>query len=255
MSHHTKDKGDLAVAKTIAHLLQHNIRVCLPLSEHLPFDLIAVMPDMRTLSRVQVKYRKNEGLGTIRLNFSSNYYDSKRIYSRPVNLDHIDCYAAYCPDTDEIYYVRVDEIGTDKTKISLRVAPVKNGQKKGIWMAENFVDPNRIVTDYGNQSAPTHSHYANHEFELAIAYVTADLMVKGWQVCVPNSAYIPFDLIAIAPDMKTLSRICVGDETSQLNSYADQYAIYEPKTKAIHYLDANELNVQDRELKNQRTIV
>jgi hypothetical protein len=57
MRHKTKDKGDLAVAKTIAHLLEYNIRCCLPLSEHLPFDLIAVMADMRTLRRVQVKFR------------------------------------------------------------------------------------------------------------------------------------------------------------------------------------------------------
>lgn len=73
MRHKTKDKGDLAVAKTLAHLLEHDIRCCLPLSEHLPFDLIAVMPDMRTLRRVQVKYRTAEARGVIVLPFRSNY--------------------------------------------------------------------------------------------------------------------------------------------------------------------------------------
>lgn len=57
MRHKTKDKGDLAVAKTIAHLLEHNIRCCLPLSEHLPFDLIAVMPDMKSLRRIRAGFQ------------------------------------------------------------------------------------------------------------------------------------------------------------------------------------------------------
>ncbi|MCI0348076.1 MAG: group I intron-associated PD-(D/E)XK endonuclease, partial [Acidobacteriales bacterium] len=77
MAHHTKDKGDLAVAKVIAHLLEHNIRVCRPLSEHLPFDFIAVMPDMCTLRRVQVKYREARD-GAVHVVFRSNYYDSKK---------------------------------------------------------------------------------------------------------------------------------------------------------------------------------
>src|SRR5688572_16021202 len=79
--HKTKDKGDLGVAKTIPHLLAHGIHCCVPLSEHLPFDLIAVMPDVTTLRRIQVKYRKIARRGCIELNFRSNYYDAKRIYS------------------------------------------------------------------------------------------------------------------------------------------------------------------------------
>jgi hypothetical protein len=72
MRHITKDKGDLGVAKTIPHLLEYGIRSCVPLSEHLPFDLIAVMPDFMTLRRVQVKYRKIARRGCIELNFRSN---------------------------------------------------------------------------------------------------------------------------------------------------------------------------------------
>ncbi len=70
--HKTKDKGDLGVAKTIPHLLEYGIRSCLPLSEHLPFDLIAVMPDFTTLRRVQVKYRTLKN-GMIAISFRSNY--------------------------------------------------------------------------------------------------------------------------------------------------------------------------------------
>lgn len=253
MSHHTKDKGDLAVAKTIAHLLEHNIRVCLPLSEHLPFDLIAVMPDMKTLRRVQVKYRNQNELGCLKVPFSSNYYNSKRIYSKPVNLDHIDTYAIYCPNVDEGYYVPVAELRKAARTISLRIQPTKNSQQKGVWHARDF---KILFKEFVSQRKPTRKQRSvSEQNEFVVAHVIADLMVKGWQVCVPNSFYIPFDLVAIAPDMTTLKRVCVSYENVQPNPYADQYAIYEPKTKTIRYLDANEVNAQDRELKNGRTSV
>ena len=40
--HRTKDKGDLGVACVITDLMKAGIQVSLPLSEHLPFDLIAI---------------------------------------------------------------------------------------------------------------------------------------------------------------------------------------------------------------------
>src|SRR5215207_8634834 len=125
MRHKTKDKGDLGVAKTIPHLLAHGIRCCVPLSEHLPFDLIAVMPDFTTLRRVQVKYRKIARRGCIELNFRSNYYDAKRIYSQLVDWDEIDCYAVFSPETGEIYYLNVDEIPQDMVTLTLRIEPTK----------------------------------------------------------------------------------------------------------------------------------
>src|SRR5882672_8990473 len=105
MRHKTKDKGDLGVTKIILHLLRQGIRCCVPLSEHLPFDLMAVMPDMTTLRRVQVKYRTAKD-NVITLSFRSNYYDSKHIYSKQVNFYEIDCYAVYYPETCKYYFVR-----------------------------------------------------------------------------------------------------------------------------------------------------
>lgn len=109
MRHLTKDKGDLGVARTLPDLLEHGIRACLPLSEHLPFDLIAVMPDFTTLRRVQVKYRGMER-GAVELEFKSNYYDSKRIYSKYVDLGELDVYAIYNPQVDQVYYLPINEI-------------------------------------------------------------------------------------------------------------------------------------------------
>ena len=60
MRHHTKDKGDIGLGFVIADLFSHGIQVALPISEHLPFDLIAIS-EHRKLARVSVKYRTATG--------------------------------------------------------------------------------------------------------------------------------------------------------------------------------------------------
>jgi len=41
MAHHTKDKGDLGVAKAHADLVSQGYLVLFPATEHAPFDLVA----------------------------------------------------------------------------------------------------------------------------------------------------------------------------------------------------------------------
>ena len=237
MRHKTKDKGDLAVAKTLAHLLEHGIRCCLPLSEHLPFDLIAVMPDMRTRRRVQVKFRSAYSRGVIVLPFRANYYDSKRIYAKRVNLDEIDCYTLYCPDTEEIYYLRVDEIAPDAISVTFRIEPTKNYQKKGIWQAKDFTDPYRIAAF--DEIKPVIRRETNEKSELAIAWVIANLTEHGIQPCIPQSQYVPFDLVAVMPDMKTMYRLRIGYGSVSGEAETDYYAIYDPDSKCVLYIKAD----------------
>jgi hypothetical protein len=53
--HHTKDKGDLAVVKVQADLVEQGASVLIPLTEHAPFDLVAYLHER--FYRVQVKFR------------------------------------------------------------------------------------------------------------------------------------------------------------------------------------------------------
>jgi hypothetical protein len=237
MRHKPKDKGDLAVAKVIAQLMEHGIRCCLPLSEHLPFDLIAVMPDMRTLRRVQVKYRADKGVGAVQVRFESNYYDSKRIYAKPVNLDEIDCYAIYNGEKSETYYLRVNEIPEGAKAVTLRFNPSKNGQQWGIWWAKDFCDPRRMAGYV--ESLPAIRREISKNDELAVVTVIADLAAQGIQPCVPQSQYVPFDLIAVMPDMKTLHRIRVGYGTVCRAPETDYYAVYNPDDGQVRYFKAD----------------
>lgn len=134
MRHHTKDKGDKGIGNVIADLLSKGIQVCLPLSEHLPFDLIAVKQN-GSLLKVSVKYRTLTK-GCVYVAFSSSYSDSHGVHTKAVNKDLIDLLAIYCPETKEVYYVTPSEF--DKS-VTLRIEVSKNNQTKGVNLAKNYL--------------------------------------------------------------------------------------------------------------------
>jgi len=240
MTHMTKDKGDLAVAMTLADLRKHGIICCLPISEHLPFDVVAIMPDTTTLVRLQVKYRKATKEGSVQLVFRSNYYDSKKIYSKYVDLDELDAYAVYCPDTDQTYYIRIDELLENAKAITLRLFPPKSQQKNGIWLAENFINPMRLG-DFDSVMPIAYSS-ASRDDEQALDFVMLDLMKQNIQPMLPRSAYLPFHVIGVCEDMKTLMRYRVGMDVVYTTPYVDTYAIYSSTTGEIVYISANSLS-------------
>lgn len=134
MKHHTKDKGDTGTAQVIADLLLKGISICLPLSEHLPFDLVGVR-DNGELIRIQVKYR-TAVKGAISVPFKSSYSDSKGVHTKKTNKDLIDIVAIYCPDTKKVYYCNPKDFGE---VITLRLITPKNNQKKNIYIADKYL--------------------------------------------------------------------------------------------------------------------
>lgn len=85
MKHHTKDKGDKGVGYVIADLLKNGYYVAIPLSEHLPFDLIAINNNGIT-KKISVKYRKIIR-GLVSVNFNSCYSDSNGFHYKDINKD------------------------------------------------------------------------------------------------------------------------------------------------------------------------
>jgi hypothetical protein len=134
MRHHTKDKGDKGTGNVIADLLSKGIQVCLPLSEHLPFDLIAVKHD-GTLMRVSVKYR-TAIKETVSVAFKSSYSDSHGVHIKAVDKSLIDLLAIYCPETNLVYYVLPSKF--DKS-VTLRIKEPRNNQTKGVNLAKDYL--------------------------------------------------------------------------------------------------------------------
>ncbi len=136
MKHHTKDKGDIGVGYVIADLLSKGIQVCLPISEHQPFDLIGVYPD-GSLKKFSVKYRK-VNRGNIQVKLESSYSDSKGVHIKPIDKSMIDGIAIYCPDTNKVYYTNHNN---SNATITLRIEKAKNNQTKGVSFADDFLVP------------------------------------------------------------------------------------------------------------------
>jgi hypothetical protein len=137
--HHTKDKGDLGVAKAHADLVTKGFYVLFPTTEHAPFDLVAYADG--TFHRVQVKYRSmRRGVVTLKLN--SNWSDRHGVHRSPIDKSSVDAICIYCPETDECYYIRPTD---HRVSVNLRITPTKNGQQKRILPAASFRDlPDRL---------------------------------------------------------------------------------------------------------------
>ena len=132
-SHHTKDKGDLGVLKAQIDLFEQGFTIFVPLTEHCPFDLAAYRDG--EFRRVQVKYRSLDRFGKVDAKFSTCWADRNGTHTSPIDKDEVDLYCIYCPDTDECYYLRPHDFGSN---VSLRVRTPKNGQAKRVNFAADF---------------------------------------------------------------------------------------------------------------------
>ncbi len=131
-AHHTKDKGDLGVAKAHADLVGKGFVVLFPATEHAPFDLVAYR-DHR-FRRVQVKYRSS-ARGSVEVKFSSSWSDRHGKHATATDKSSIDLLCLYCPETDCCYYLDPSQF---RTSVTLRFAPSRNGQHVGVLEAERF---------------------------------------------------------------------------------------------------------------------
>jgi len=137
--HHTKNKGDLGVAKVHADLVSKGFTVLFPVTEHAPFDLVAYTDG--EFHRLQVKYRSARA-GAVTVKFRSMWADRNGTHTTPMDKDAIDTVCIYCPETDECYYVRP---GAHGASVTLRIAPSKNRQQAGVLSAAAFRELPRAV--------------------------------------------------------------------------------------------------------------
>lgn len=130
--HHTKEKGDIGLLKAQADLADQGFKILHPLSEHMPFDLVAYKDGV--FIRVQVKYR-SAGNGIISVDMRSVWADKKGNHRKPMDKDQVDVVCVYCPNTGACYYINPKNHGGCA---KLRISPAKNNQKTGILLADEF---------------------------------------------------------------------------------------------------------------------
>lgn len=137
MRHHTKDKGDSGLGFVIASLMAAGIHVALPISEHLPFDCIAISNEGE-MRRLSVKYSAARN-GRISMRRYSTWQDRHGTHKTMHRLSDYDAFAVYCPDTKEVYYVPVTHIAG--VTLSLRLVATRNNQDNRTPLAASYTDP------------------------------------------------------------------------------------------------------------------
>lgn len=125
----TSSVGGKTEGIVLAALLRAGKRILLPFGDGHRYDL--AMDDGGKLVRVQCKtgvYRS----GSIVWNTNSHRRDHTRMGYR----GDADLFGIYCPTTDKVYLVPVDEVGENEGR--LRVEPSRNNQEKRVRWARDY---------------------------------------------------------------------------------------------------------------------
>lgn len=131
--HHTKNKGDLGVAKAYCDLVEKGFMILFPTTEHAPFDLVAY--DGKRFVRIQVKYRQAVN-GSIQIRMINWWADKNGSHSKQIDKEQVDVFCVYCPDTDKCYYFKPENING---YFSIRIDAPKNNQSKKVNFADDFI--------------------------------------------------------------------------------------------------------------------
>jgi len=133
--HHTKVKADLGVAKVIADLVDKGYVPCIPLSEHQPYDLIAVLDD-GSVVKLQIKYACLKKNGTIDIKFRTSWSDKNGTHTKRYKEEDFDYYAIYCPEKKQVVYIP----NTSDCPKAVRFDKPANNQNKYVKWADTYRD-------------------------------------------------------------------------------------------------------------------
>ena len=131
-SSHPVDVGQRTEAIILAELVRRGYRVLVPYGTNHRYDLV-VDTGTRFL-RVQCKTGRLRDDGVC-FKTASSRANTLRAFARPYDGE-IDLFLVYCPDTDRVYALDVEEAASSQAR--LRVEPTANGQAKGVrWAADH----------------------------------------------------------------------------------------------------------------------
>jgi len=119
--HHTKEKGDLGVLKTQLDLFEKGYIICVPLTEHAPFDLVVVKNNK--VYKVQVKYRSLYK-GKLTTVLHNSWADKKGNHLKYYEENSFDILAIYCPEHDKVYYLGFEDF-KNKTQVTINIYKYK----------------------------------------------------------------------------------------------------------------------------------
>ena len=132
--HHTKMKADIGVAKVIGDLTVKGYVPCIPLSEHQPYDVVAISKTGDAF-KMQVKYASLKSNGTVEVRFRSSWADRNGTHIRHYRKEDFDFYAVYCPEKDKVLYISKDP----KCPKAIRFEKPINNQNLHVKWANDYL--------------------------------------------------------------------------------------------------------------------
>jgi PD-(D/E)XK endonuclease len=135
-----KKKGDLAELKVAADLADRGRSISFPFGEDCDYDLIADFEGI--LHRVQVKYTESDGRMMLVRCRSHSLTKGKVRHTKRYTAKMIDWIGVYDRTSDRCYYLPSSVLGpTGRSDLTLRLRPARNGQRIGIRLASNYMEP------------------------------------------------------------------------------------------------------------------
>ena len=128
----SKQKGNLTELQCIAATCACGCQVCLPYGDNAKYDFIADV-DGR-LIKIQVKTSSPKGPDAIKFSCRTTHVNCAGVKNERYSADEIDFFATYWDN--QCYLIPINECSVEKT---LRFAPPKNGQTKGITFAKDYL--------------------------------------------------------------------------------------------------------------------
>lgn len=129
-----KMKGEFSEARVLYEFQKYNIPVSLPWGDNQRYDMIAEFNGK--LNRIQVKTSNEEENGAIKCycRSSKNHITNKKCDKY---IGEVDYFVFYNQTYDKLAIIPMEEIG-EKSTITLRLEPTKNGQNKGIRFFKDY---------------------------------------------------------------------------------------------------------------------
>jgi hypothetical protein len=121
-----------------ADLRARGYKVAFPYGEDWDYDLILCRED-GSLERVQVKYARSDGRVILVRPRSHSLTNGKVRATKMYTSAIIDWLAVWDASVDRCFYIPAEELGPGMSMFSLRLAPSRNSQVRGIRLAEHYL--------------------------------------------------------------------------------------------------------------------
>jgi hypothetical protein len=135
LSKHPVDVGQRTEAIVLAELVKRGYRVLTPFGTNHRYDFVLDLGDR--FVRIQCKTGRLRR-GVVEFQARSIQSNTRGSHERSY-LEDIDLFAVYCPDTERVYAVPIED--STSTVGSLRLDPTVNGQARRVRWAADYELP------------------------------------------------------------------------------------------------------------------